>query len=317
MSRIRQNTILLVIVLLVAIFAGSYSLIAGVHALLTTPSSQPEGQPTPSAAASSTTTTITWSTTSTFVLLAPGQSNSEDLSFTSNANLPSVVIEAVPEIASFLAVQPSSLPAVPADQVEGIGITFSVPSGMALGLYSGTVHIRRGNQTLPQTLKVSIAVGTSVTNSALHLSFVIPPVGATPQTQVIQRSDGVTQIRVSALNATDEQPVPELELTLYPNPTSASLHDWFEQNVDVGGVLLSSNAFTLQQLPNGPALVRTAPVPAQYQGDPVDDAYMPSPSGDAIISVGESQVNDMAGQEYSQQQITSLSIGMLGTVRSF
>ena len=101
---------------------------------------------------------ITWSAKSTEIILPPGETTAQDISFTSSASLQNIVLEPVPEIAPFLTVQPTSFRSVAAGQPEGVHITFSIPPGAAFGSYAGTVHVQSGTSTLPQTLKVSIVV---------------------------------------------------------------------------------------------------------------------------------------------------------------
>lgn len=143
------------------------------------PLGSPEALPTPApgAAPSSTQPEITWSATSTEIILPPGETTVQDLSFTSSASLQNIVLRPVPEIAPFLAIQPASFPSVAAGQPEGVHITFSIPPGATFGSYAGTVHVQNGTSTLPQTLKVTIVV----TKQGVIL---VPPAGYTINSRV-------------------------------------------------------------------------------------------------------------------------------------
>lgn len=129
----------------------------------------------PTAKSTSTRPKITWSTTSTQVILARGQTASEDFAFTSNVNLQDVVIEPVPEISPFLTVQPTSFASVPAGQSRLVHILYSIPASTTLGTYVGTIHVRVGGSTLPQTLKVTINAWTMLTDVEAGFSAFYPP----------------------------------------------------------------------------------------------------------------------------------------------
>src|SRR6266851_4624494 len=101
---------------------------------------------------------ITWAPSSTDLILPPGESTDGDFTFTSSVGLQNAVIGAVPEIAGFLSVQPNSFASIPAGQMQSVHVSFFIPAGSALGTHSGTIHVRIGNLTLPQTLKVSLNV---------------------------------------------------------------------------------------------------------------------------------------------------------------
>ncbi len=86
-----------------------------------------------------------------------------------------VVIEAVPEIASFLTIQPNSFANVPANQPQSVRVSFVIPTGTTLGTYDGTLHVRIGDQTTPQTLKVVVNVWQTYSNSLLGFELKTPP----------------------------------------------------------------------------------------------------------------------------------------------
>src|SRR6266852_1424845 len=106
--------------------------------------------------ASSTQPKFTWSQNQIEAILSPGESTSRDLTFTSSLDLQNVVIEAVPEIAGFLSVQPKSFANISGGASNAVHISFSIPSGTTLGTYESTIHVRIGSSTLPQTLKAVV-----------------------------------------------------------------------------------------------------------------------------------------------------------------
>ena len=102
---------------------------------------------------------ITWSEPRLTIKLAVGQGLLKTVTLTSDVNLPDVTVEPVPEIARFLtSVQPNSFTNVTAGQPQSVGLSFFIPTGTTQGTYEGTIHIRSGSRTLPNTLKVEIEV---------------------------------------------------------------------------------------------------------------------------------------------------------------
>lgn len=117
---------------------------------------------------------ITWSENSVEVILSPGESTSKDLTFTSNVALQNIIVESVPPIAAFVSVQPNDFAIVPAGQLQSVHLTFSIPANATLGAYDGTVHVRLGSQTLPQTLEVSVLAWKNFADPTLGISFKFP-----------------------------------------------------------------------------------------------------------------------------------------------
>ncbi len=104
---------------------------------------------------------ITWSEKQLNLQLSPGSGEVRQVTFTTDHNLQNVTIEAVPEIAGLVSLQPTTIANVFADQAQSVSLFFSIPTGTSFGLHEGTIHVRTGSQTLPQTLKVSIDVSQS------------------------------------------------------------------------------------------------------------------------------------------------------------
>jgi hypothetical protein len=104
---------------------------------------------------------ITWSEKQLSLQLSPGSGEVRQVTFTSDHNLQDVTIEAVSEIADLVSVQPATIASVFADQSQSVSLFFSIPAGTSFGLHEGTIHVRTGSQTFPQTLKLSIDVAQS------------------------------------------------------------------------------------------------------------------------------------------------------------
>src|SRR5262249_23220318 len=101
---------------------------------------------------------ITWSPSVLSQVIAPKATSSTQISFTSKMTLQNVRLDVNPAIAPFLNVEPASIAVLTAGQSQKVSATFSIPEGTPLGTYTGTVHLRTGTQTLPQTLKVTVVV---------------------------------------------------------------------------------------------------------------------------------------------------------------
>ncbi|HEV2521301.1 MAG TPA: hypothetical protein VGT24_02875 [Candidatus Acidoferrales bacterium] len=170
MSESHHKRLTALVVLAVAILVGALYLVARPMPLATVPG-VPPAQTGQTGSMSSTVPKVTWSQSQMTVPLSPGESTSSQLSFTSNLGMNNVVVEPVPEIAQFLTIQPNSFASVPAGQAELVQVLFSIPEGTALGTFLGTVHIRIGSSTLPQTLKIVIQTGKLFSTSSYSIMY--------------------------------------------------------------------------------------------------------------------------------------------------
>jgi hypothetical protein len=170
------------------------------------------------------------------VILSPGDTIARDFAFLSNQNLQNVVIEAVPEIARFLTIQPSTFVSVSAGQPQAVRVSLSIPSGTTLGTYDETIHLRIGSSTLPQTLKVVVDVWQGAELAAASATVAVPPgwlIQATP-TQ-ISASSPALQTLAGSQDA--EVPPQDLLARIFPKSASQPI-DQFASGLD-GGALTS------------------------------------------------------------------------------
>jgi len=166
----------LLIALGLAILAASLYLIARPTPPAPVPAAPPVGpaatsSPGQAGSTSSTQPKITWSHNQVGVVLSPGESTSNDLTFSSSLDLQNIVVEAVPEIRSFLTIEPNSLTSVPAGLPQSVHLSFLIPNGTALATYEGTIHVQVGSTTLPQTLKIAIETGKSFLTSTYSIMY--------------------------------------------------------------------------------------------------------------------------------------------------
>ncbi len=170
-----------IVVLAIGVLAASVLLFATQPGpAARTPQLETAARPIPAApvVSSSTQPIITWSPTSTDVTLSPGEATSRDFSLTSSVALQNVLLEAAPAIAGFLSIQPNRFAVIPAGQPQSAQVSFAIPQGAALGTYYGTIHVRAGNRTLPQTLKLSLRIWSAIQINGVLMKF--PPT-VTPQ----------------------------------------------------------------------------------------------------------------------------------------
>jgi hypothetical protein len=101
---------------------------------------------------------ITWSENHIAVEVSRGGSTVRRLTFTSDQNLQDVSIEPVPALSDLVSLQPNAIHTVFADQAQAVSLLVSAPADAATGHREGTIHLRSGSQTLPDTLKVEVDV---------------------------------------------------------------------------------------------------------------------------------------------------------------
>jgi hypothetical protein len=127
------------------------------------------------AASTTTQPKITWSTTSINVILSPGESTSNDLTFTSSQKLTDVTLSVVPQIAPFVTVQPASISSLAANQAQSVHLSIALATTTKFGTYDGTLQLKSGTTAFPQTVKVVVNVWQVFTSVAAGIKFKYPP----------------------------------------------------------------------------------------------------------------------------------------------
>lgn len=258
---------------------------------------------------------LSWSQNQVVAVVSAGKVVTKDVVLTSSVALQNASVEPIPQIAPFVTSQPRSV-SMSAGQSLTVHLSFDVPRDTALGIYSGTIHVRSGTQTLPQTLKVTVHV-VSYANSDLGIGFNVGALPTSTNVAVSQGIDGASQIDVELPNATATGFVPAFRVLIYQNPGGLDLNQWFSEHIDVNGILAAGHTFQQQQLKNGlPALVLSNPVPSAYLdvGGSVEDAFVMSPARDRVVGIIQSQDNDLQSLGYSQADVRALLLTVLGSV---
>jgi len=161
---------------------------------------------------------------------------------------------------------------------------------------------------------ITFSVWNKDVESSTGLQFATPVFGVISQLDVNTSTPGKAFIDFR-LPDNSETLVSELALRVFVNPSGQTLQQWFEQNIDLNGMLMASGTFQQQMLLDGSAaLVAVGPVPDAYldASGPVDAAYKESNTGQ-IISVVRSPVNDLTSRGYTADQISELELQILGT----
>jgi len=165
---------------------------------------------------------------------------------------------------------------------------------------------------------VTVNVWNQFSDTNTNLSFLFPPmnssetINSTPGTATTAAS-----LDIAAFDPVINSFVPVLGLTLDTNPDGLTLQQWFEQTVDINGLLLASGAVQQQQLSNGlNAIFITGQIPDQYLmlGGPVSGAYVMSTSGDGVLIIDQPEDANLADLGTSTQDIWALLPKILGTM---
>lgn len=92
----------------------------------------------------------------------------------------------VPELQPFVSSEPTRFETIEASIPYHIRVNLSVPYGTQTGLYDGTIHLKVGSRTYPQTLKISLHAVDLMTGAILSPD-------AVPETTTIQyiTEDGI------------------------------------------------------------------------------------------------------------------------------
>ncbi len=170
---------------------------------------------------------ITWSTTSVNVILSPGESTSSDLTFTSSQKLTNVTLSVVPQIAPFVTVQPSSISSLAANQAQAVHLSIAIATNTAFGTYDGTLQLKSGTTTFPQTVKVVVNVWQAVGSTSLGVTLKIPPTYTTETSTFTAPSQVQPPTLHSGASFRSNTDGYFVNVGTYPNTNSVALQDWY------------------------------------------------------------------------------------------
>jgi len=257
------------------------SLIAGAAYLLASTVQIPAPHGAPAEPTNFSQPKIAWSTSSVNVILAAGQSSTVDMTFTSSFSLQKITIEAVREIAGFLKITPGTISTVNTGNAQAVHLVFSAAAGATLGTYTGTIHLRSGTDTLPQTLKVTIKVWQAAQLTAGHFTIDIPPQWSA---QVTPTEIDIATADLKALASTQDAEVPPADFTVRTFPRTANVSfDGFINQFDHGWFRNYSKetASTL----NGHSVVVFSDANATVAHQPALAAFIDDPESSQVVFV--------------------------------
>jgi hypothetical protein len=181
--------------------------------------------------------TIIWSEPRILVNLSPGETLSKSVTFTSTFDLLNVSVEPVPEVANFLKIESNLFPQISANQPNVVQMNFNISSTTAVGMYEGTVHLRNGRRTLPQTLKVIINVVWQTVSDTNHGFTINYPI----DWFVRQSPDALVFSSTLSERTLEGDPGDEITIVVFPRDGFTTILDWLKQRYE-GEIEINSNS---------------------------------------------------------------------------
>ena len=186
--------------------------------------------------ASPTSLPIAWTPSEIALSLPTGRLTTTTITLLANVSLQDAQVFVVPELKRFMVAQTEIFSKLDAGSATSLQFAFLVPDGTAVGEYEGTVHIRVGNQTLPQTLKISLTVAGSPTadwpvfsNTSVPYQIKYPP-----DWSLKLLASGTLQLFTSPSNDPMAQPDAAINIYVVDNPGSLAPLDFLRQTNEKG-----------------------------------------------------------------------------------
>ena len=171
----KLNQVFMLYYLKTHLLPGAGALLFAALVLIALQQARTEPSPAPAPPTPAPGPTITWSETHIELTLSLGENVSWDLFFTSSGELHNVVLEPVPTLAGFMSLTPNSFLHVPGTIPQPVHIDFAIPEDATFGTYEGTVLLKDGRRTLPQSLKVLLNVWRTFSDAVLPFEIKYPP----------------------------------------------------------------------------------------------------------------------------------------------
>lgn len=173
-------------------------------------------------------------------------------------------------------------------------------------------------RTLSEAVTVQVTANTTITEPNTQVTITVPNVGAASQA-VYRTPDGVSTnspyIDVQFYDSTQSAYQSAFEIVIDPNSSGLSLSDWFAQNIDQDGLLLSGGSFVLTSLSDGTkAFLLENSLPPMYDDFPVEDAYFMLPNDQRIFTVSASENNALYDLGYSSENVMQFAQQLMGVL---
>jgi len=103
---------------------------------------------------------IEWDTKKIELTIGNGLEETEDIivSFTSKVPIENVDLWIVPELQNLVKTEPDHFKVIEKNTIYELKLHFTIPPSTPEGIYYGTIHLRSGHRTYPQTLKIEINI---------------------------------------------------------------------------------------------------------------------------------------------------------------
>jgi len=101
---------------------------------------------------------VVWSPKSIEQTIGLGGTKDLTVTFASSTSLKNVDLWVVPELQPFVSVEPKHFDTIEKNNPYQVKVRISVPQVTQAGVYNGTIHLRVGSKTYPQTLKMVVNV---------------------------------------------------------------------------------------------------------------------------------------------------------------
>ena len=101
--------------------------------------------------------------------ISPGETSEINVVFESEQDLQNIELWLTPELRDFVTFTPKYFDSVSINAKNFVRLEISVPAEASLGIYNGTLHVRAGKRTIPQTLKITLKVVESLSEENLTL----------------------------------------------------------------------------------------------------------------------------------------------------
>jgi hypothetical protein len=164
---------------------------------------------------------ISWSQQTISLTAFPGTATVANVTLTSAVDLANARLEVVPALARYLSVAPSSVTSLAINTPRLVTLTVSVPSTTPVGIYTGTVKVRSGSQTISAPL-------------AIVLSVIAPSAVTAPGTVSVPTVDRVAHDNVYGVPYVSDEAVIALDAPLACTDIGAAV-------ASEGGVFLGSD----------------------------------------------------------------------------
>ncbi len=129
--------------------------------------------------------------------LSQGTTMELNAAFISRLDLKKVNLWITPELRPFIKIEPNTFEKVEAHTPYEVTLRLTIPSDAKLGFYGGTIHLRVGSRTYPETLKIKLNIVPTVN---------APPIANAGSDQVIALPQGQSSMDVQLDGSASHDP---------------------------------------------------------------------------------------------------------------